>query len=89
LPGSTQINGKFCYNHAAEDGGVEFLWETSVYYDLGAFIAVKGKAEVYVTGRTPDTWGSPLHAHDADEDIMILKLTDTFPWPMFLPAITK
>ncbi len=30
MPCSTQIHGKFYYNHVAEDGGVVLLWETSV-----------------------------------------------------------
>ncbi len=31
MPCSTQIHGKFYYNHVAEDGGVVLLWETSAH----------------------------------------------------------
>ena len=71
-------------------------WNTfygSVAYDEGSAITVvNGNTDIYVTGQSSTTWDSPLHDHStggSNADIMVLKLVDKFPWPMYLPAITK
>jgi hypothetical protein len=60
--------------------------------DHGYAIAVDGNENVYITGYSETTWGAPLHAYSGDHDIVVLKISTTFkkfPWPMFIPAITK
>jgi len=66
-------------------------WHTfygSSYGDSGTDIAVDSSDNVYVTGSSADTWGSPLKAHAGDRDIVIIKFGDgilpppisSFPW---------
>jgi hypothetical protein len=60
--------------------------------DFGYGLAMDGNGNVYVTGYSQASWGCPLHAYSGDHDIVVLKIFATlkkFPWPMFIPAITR
>jgi len=37
-------------------------------------IALDDSGNIYITGLSTETWGSPLHAHTSREDIVVLKL---------------
>ena len=68
------------------------FYGTASLVDHGYAIAVDGNENVYITGYSETTWGTPLHAYSGDHDIVVLKIPTTFkkfPWPMFIPAITK
>ncbi|MEJ2682958.1 MAG: SBBP repeat-containing protein [Candidatus Sulfobium sp.] len=45
--------------------------------DYGAGIAVDGSGNVYVTGESSATWGSPLNAYTGHADISVLKLSSS------------
>jgi len=65
-----------------------YQWHTfygSSNVDEGRAIAVDGSGNVYVTGRSNVTWGSPLHAHSGYDDIFVLKLNSsgTYQWHTF------
>ena len=45
--------------------------------DYGFGIAVDGSGDVYVTGYSYGTWGSPLNAYSGDYDIFVLKLSSS------------
>jgi hypothetical protein len=49
------------------------------HMDLGKSIAVDGGGNIYVTGESDETWGSPLHAHsgNGNYDIFVLKLNNS------------
>ena len=54
-------------------------------YDGGNGIAVDSSENVYVTGTSYATWGSPLNAYSGDYDIFVLKLNSsgTYEWNTF------
>jgi len=55
-------------------------WNTfygSSSYDYGVGIAVDGGGNVYVTGESGATWGSPLNSYTGDGDIFVLKLSSS------------
>ena len=54
-----------------------YQWHTfygSSNYDWGFGIAVDAGGNVYVTGVSDATWGSPLNSHSGNNDIVVLKL---------------
>jgi hypothetical protein len=55
-----------------------YQWHTfygSSGYDLGHGVAVDGSGNVYVTGQSGATWGSPLHSHSGGwYNLFVLKL---------------
>ncbi|MFC2161966.1 SBBP repeat-containing protein, partial [Acidobacteriota bacterium] len=64
-------------------------WNTfmgSVTYDRGTGIAVDASGNVYVTGYSDATWGTPLNAHAGGEEIFVTKLNSvgTLVWNTFL-----
>ena len=61
-----------------------FLGSASTEYGLG--IAVDSSYDVYVTGRSDETWGSPVHAHADSSDVFVAKLNDDgfLQWNTFL-----
>ncbi len=73
------------------DSSGTYQWHTfygSRTQDISADIAVDGNGNVYVTGQSFETWGSPLHAHSGEglsNDIFVLKLdsTGTYQWHTF------
>jgi len=64
-------------------------WNTfhgSTYYDdYGYGIAVDGGGNVYVTGKSYSTWGSPVNPYSDNSDIVVLKLdsSGTLAWNTF------
>ena len=62
------------------DSSGTYQWHTfygSTNYDTGVGIAVDGSGNVYVTGYSFATWGSPLRAYSGACDIYILKMNDS------------
>ncbi len=65
-----------------------YIWHTfygSSTSDYGQGIAVDASGNVYITGISGATWGSPLHAHSGDADIFVLKLNSAgaYQWHTF------
>ena len=56
-----------------------------VDHDDGHGIAVDTSGNVYVTGYSDATWGSPLNAHSGGGDIFVLKLNSSgaYQWHTF------
>ena len=56
-----------------------------VFNDYGFSIAVDTNGNVYVTGYSYATWGSPLNPHSGSSDIVVLKLdsSGTYQWHTF------
>jgi hypothetical protein len=54
--------------------------------DYGEDIAVDGSGNVYAAGFSDSSWGSPVHAFDAESDSIAVKLTSTgsLTWNTFL-----
>ena len=48
--------------------------------DTGMGIAVNGSGDVYVTGKSNATWGTPVHAYASGYDAFTVKLDPTPPW---------
>ena len=61
-----------------------FLGSTS--FDIGAGITVDGGGNIYVTGASAQTWGSPKNAHAGFFDAFVAKLNNngTLQWNTFL-----
>ena len=54
-----------------------YQWHTfygSDSYDWGYGITVDTNGNVYVTGHSNATWGSPINSHSGGDDIVVLKL---------------
>jgi hypothetical protein len=65
-----------------------YVWHTfygSSNTDLGYGIAVDGSGNVYITGYSVATWGSPLNGHSGNADIIVVKLTSAgaYQWHTF------
>ncbi len=54
--------------------------------DEGRGIAIDGNGNIYVTGRSQDTWGEPINPHIGDYDIFVAKLSNSgdLLWNTFL-----
>jgi hypothetical protein len=64
-------------------------WNTfqgGVNSDYGGGIAVDGDSNVYVTGYSPDSWGTPVRAYTGSQDAFAAKLTSggALAWNTFL-----
>ena len=59
----------------------ELQWNTfmggSTYDDYGTGIAVDGSGNVYVSGYSDATWGSPVNAHAGSDDAFAVKLNSS------------
>jgi hypothetical protein len=71
------------------DSSGNLLWNTFLGqsdYDGGDSIAVDVNGNVYVTGRSNDSWGSPLQAYSASGDVFVAKLdtNGTITWNTFV-----
>ena len=58
----------------------ELLWNTffgSPEEDVGKGIAVDDSGNVYITGESRATWGSPLHRYTGGSDIVVFKLNSS------------
>ena len=65
-----------------------YQWHTfygSASGDWGVGIVVDTSGNIYVTGNSQATWGTPLNPHNANWDIMVLKLNSsgTYQWHTF------
>jgi hypothetical protein len=65
-----------------------YQWHTfhgSSDSDCGYSIAVDTSGNVYVTGRSDTTWGSPLNPHSGSDDIVVVKLNSSgaYQWHTF------
>ena len=65
-----------------------YQWHTfygSGGYDYGTGIAVDTNGNVYVTGNSNATWGSPLNPHSGSDDIVVVKLNSSgaYQWHTF------
>ena len=72
------------------DSSGNYQWHTfygSGSYDYGYGIAVDTSGNVYVTGQSYATWGSPLNPHggNGNDDIVVLKLNSSgaYQWHTF------
>ena len=70
------------------DSSGTLLWHTfhgSGSYDYGYGIAVDNDGNVYVTGYSYDTWGTPINPYSDGSDIVVLKLNSsgTLLWHTF------
>ncbi len=56
--------------------------------DTGGGLAVDNNGNLYVTGRSNISWGSPLHAHSGVDDIVVLKVDSdgAYQWHTFYGA---
>jgi hypothetical protein len=70
------------------------LWNTfmgSTSYDYGYGIAVDSTGNVYVTGFSTATWGSPINAFAGDRDVFVAKLNSsgTRLWNTFMGSVSE
>jgi hypothetical protein len=94
-PHSFGINPDIVFLKLNDSSGT-LAWHTfygSTSYDSGFGVAVDGSGNFYGTGYAEATWGSPIDGYNGDRDIVALKFSEPFntkfPWPMFLPSLTK
>jgi hypothetical protein len=64
-------------------------WNTflgSANEDFGVALAIDGDGNIYVTGWSDTSWGSPVNAHSGNYDITVLKLNNlgVLQWNTFL-----
>jgi len=76
---------------AAFDSSGNLLWNTflgGTAYDNGLGIAVDGSGDVYVTGHSNATWGTPLRAYSNGQDAFVAKVDSSgaLLWNTFLGA---
>ncbi len=67
-----------------------YLWHT--FYGSGSDgIAVDGNGNVYITGGSSASWGSPLHAHSGGYDRVVLKLgtNGAYQWHTFYESTSE
>jgi sRNA-binding regulator protein Hfq len=71
-----------------------YQWNTfygSSAYDYAYGISVDSSGNVYITGDSDATWGSPLHAYSGGYDIFVLKLDSSgaYQWHTFYGSSTS
>ncbi len=74
------------------DSDGELVWNTfmgSADYDAGEDIAVDQSGNVYVTGYSWATWGSPVNPHAGDSDAFVVKLNGNgnLVWNTFMGSV--
>jgi hypothetical protein len=77
------------------DSSGVYQWHTflgSGYNDIGYGIAIDGSDNVYVTGSSSATWGTPLNTYNGGDDIVILRLNSSngsLVWHAFIGTETS
>jgi hypothetical protein len=75
------------------DSQGNLLWNTflgSAQSDNGSAIVVDGNGNIYVAGKSRDSWGNPLQAHSGGDNAFLARLDDqgALLWNTFIPGST-
>ncbi|BBM83802.1 SBBP repeat-containing protein [Candidatus Uabimicrobium amorphum] len=73
---------------------IKIDWNTfsgSRYEDYGRSVAIDHKGNIYITGKSLDTWGKPLKSHTGKSDIFIAKYSPAgiLMWNTFIGAANE